>query len=91
MKEEPFKGTKSNIEDFKQDLRNAEPENFGPIGDTVKDSIEGSEGCEQANSCEVPEFEFLSAEGDDSDQLGHLKDLLAQSENQLIQCTGKIK
>ena len=83
-----------NIEDFKRGLQDAEPASFSPIGDTVKDSIEQSDSCKPANNststdCEVPEFEFLSAEGEGSEQLGHLKDMLAKSENQLIQCTGK--
>ena len=84
-----------NIEDLKRGLQEAEPGSFSPIGDTVKDSIERSNSCKPANDstpsdCEVPEFEFLSAEGEGSEQLGYLKDMLAQSENQLIQCTGKI-
>ena len=81
-----------NIEDFKRGLQEAEPASFSPIGDTVKDSIERSDSCTPSNNsvsdCEVPEFEFLSAEGEGSEQLGHLKDMLAISENQLIQCTG---
>ena len=81
-----------NIEDLKRGLQEAEPASFSPIGDTVKDSIERSDSCQPVNNqstCEVPEFEFLSAEGEGSEQLGYLKDMLAQSENQLIQCTGK--
>ena len=87
-----FQGTASNIKEVTTDLKEAEPESFSPIGDTVKDSIENSDSCEpaDASACEVPSFEFLSAESDEPGPLDDLKDLLAKSDTQLIVCSGII-
>ena len=69
----------------------SEPGTFQPIGESVKTSIEASPNCNETTSkCEVPDFEFLSDESNAGGDLANLKNLLAENDVQLLQCSGKI-
>ena len=89
------KGTENDIRQIRDDLKTADSSIFGPIGPTVKESIENSDSCIAYRSiggsaCEVPDFEFLSEESSDSDESGalqHLQVLKAQNKNQLLECS----
>ena len=91
------KGTENDIRQIRDDLKTADSSIFGPIGPTVKESIENSDSCKGGSgsfqirsACEVPDFEFLSEESSDSDESGalqHLQVLKAQNKNQLLECS----
>ena len=74
-------------------MKTADASNFSPIGDTVKNSIEDSDRCEPSETgesdCEVPSFEFLSAESEeDNPLLNKLRNMLSEGDVQLVQCSG---
>ena len=86
---DPFKGTAKDIREVEIGLGTADPSSFAPIGSTVKRSIEDSDNCSNSTLCEVPDFEFLSENGADSEALTKLKNMLAGNDDQLLQCSGR--